>query len=151
MAAPIINSDISKRTQQPMVFLSLAPTTSESYPTTQAPQRPAAPRRSSSQSSSDSVNRLRYLKLGPVHYGEHPDEHEEDFSEVAVDWKVSPFPDEWKEWGLGDQISMNLFPPLLPPLDPLSPELRTGSRGIIPHGQGDERQPGTAGFSLRPF
>lgn len=70
------------------VFLSLAPTTSSSYPfksqqaaTTSSP----APlkRRTSSVSSAGSNGAsapgLRFLKLGPVHYGEHPDEHKGDW------------------------------------------------------------------------
>lgn len=69
----------------PSGFLSLAPATSASYPQTPASRagevaQPAAPkeRRSSSVSSGYKV-----LKLGPVHWGEHPDEHKEDFHEVA--------------------------------------------------------------------
>ncbi|KAK6214860.1 hypothetical protein QIS74_07879 [Colletotrichum tabaci] len=75
------------------VFLSLAPTTSSSYPF-KAQQTAAAAaaaavvtepaplkRRTSSLSSDSSKNGaaggLRFLKLGPVHYGEHPDEHKE--------------------------------------------------------------------------
>ncbi|GJC85106.1 hypothetical protein ColLi_07944 [Colletotrichum liriopes] len=72
------------------VFLSLAPTTSSSYPfrapqTAAAATEPAAPlkRRTSSVSSDGSKNGaaggLRFLKLGPVHYGEHPDEHKSDW------------------------------------------------------------------------
>ncbi|EQB51684.1 hypothetical protein CGLO_08753 [Colletotrichum gloeosporioides Cg-14] len=76
MSSPVDNS----------VFLSLAPTTSSSYPF-KAQQQPAAvaspapapiKRRTSSVSSAAS-NGLRFLKLGPVHYGEHPDEHKEDW------------------------------------------------------------------------
>jgi hypothetical protein len=62
-------------------FLTLAPATSESYPQTQAkPARPAQ-RRSSSVSSTSSG--FKVLKLGPVHWGEHPDEHKEDFHELS--------------------------------------------------------------------
>ncbi|KAF4993362.1 hypothetical protein FGRMN_6536 [Fusarium graminum] len=69
-------------------FLSLAPATSPSYP-----QKPAVrdhtrpvPRRSSteSSSSSSSSNTYRILKLGPVHYGEHADEHTHDFHDVIL-------------------------------------------------------------------
>ncbi|KAJ0163844.1 hypothetical protein CTA2_2269 [Colletotrichum tanaceti] len=79
------------------VFLSLAPTTSSSYPF-KAQQTAAAAaaaaavvtdepaplkRRTSSVSSDSSKNGaaggLRFLKLGPVHYGEHPDEHKSDW------------------------------------------------------------------------
>jgi hypothetical protein len=67
----------------PMTFLSLAPTTSQSYPTAQTSIKPAGPRRSSSTASE--AKSPRYLKLGPVHWGEHPDEHKEDFHEVAVE------------------------------------------------------------------
>ncbi|KAI1652411.1 hypothetical protein F4813DRAFT_394720 [Daldinia decipiens] len=75
------------RDSQPQMFLSLAPTTSASYPTAQSikPALQQHARRSSSQSSVGSVNSLRFLKLGPVHYGEHPGEHKEDFHEVAVE------------------------------------------------------------------
>ncbi|KEY70484.1 hypothetical protein S40285_05263 [Stachybotrys chlorohalonatus IBT 40285] len=64
-------------------FLTLAPATSDSYPQTQAKPigRPAAQRRSSSVSSTSSG--FRVLKLGPVHWGEHPDEHKEDFHELS--------------------------------------------------------------------
>ncbi|WQF87311.1 hypothetical protein CDEST_12325 [Colletotrichum destructivum] len=76
------------------VFLSLAPTTSSSYPfKAQQPAAAAAAavvtepaplkRRTSSLSSDSSKNGaaggLRFLKLGPVHYGEHPDEHKSDW------------------------------------------------------------------------
>ncbi|KAI8962001.1 hypothetical protein F5Y11DRAFT_347956 [Daldinia sp. FL1419] len=73
------------RDSQPQMFLSLAPTTSASYPTAQSIKPSMHARRSSSQSSVGSVSSLRFLKLGPVHYGEHPGEHKEDFHEVAVD------------------------------------------------------------------
>ncbi|KAI0895911.1 hypothetical protein F4806DRAFT_496815 [Annulohypoxylon nitens] len=72
------------RNSQPQMFLSLAPTTSASYPTVESIKPAQHPRRSSSQSSSASAGSLRFLKLGPVHYGEHPDEHKEDYHEVAV-------------------------------------------------------------------
>jgi hypothetical protein len=42
-------------------------------------------RRTSSLSSDGSKSRLRFLKLGPVHWGEHQDEHKGDWHEVAVD------------------------------------------------------------------
>ncbi|KAF5024169.1 hypothetical protein F66182_3758 [Fusarium sp. NRRL 66182] len=71
-------------------FLSLAPATSPSYPQKPAVRshaRPAAPRRSStglSDSSSGSSNSYRILKLGPVHWGEHADEHKHDFHDVIL-------------------------------------------------------------------
>lgn len=68
----------------PRTFLSLAPAVSQSYPTSQSikPATPgAASRRSSSLSSQGS---MKILKLGPVHWGEHVDEHKADFHEVAV-------------------------------------------------------------------
>lgn len=69
----------------PKSFLSLAPSTSQSYPSAQD-IKPAAPRRSSSTSTTGSeAKSLRFLKLGPVHWGEHPDEHKEDWHEVAVE------------------------------------------------------------------
>ncbi len=66
----------------PTNFLSLAPSTSESYPSVQD-IKPAGPRRSSSTSTSSETKSLRFLKLGPVHWGEHPDEHKEDWHEVT--------------------------------------------------------------------
>ncbi|KAM5355507.1 hypothetical protein ACJ41O_002153 [Fusarium nematophilum] len=77
-------------------FLSLAPATSPSYPKKPAVRthvraanipdgesaRPAPPRRSSSASSN--ANGYRILKLGPVHYGEHPDDHKHDFHDVIL-------------------------------------------------------------------
>ncbi|KAI2472586.1 hypothetical protein F4781DRAFT_343977 [Annulohypoxylon bovei var. microspora] len=72
------------RKEQPQMFLSLAPTTSASYPTAESIKPASHPRRSSSQSSAGTSGSLRFLKLGPVHYGEHPDEHKEDYHEVAV-------------------------------------------------------------------
>ncbi|CAK7242072.1 MAG: hypothetical protein STHCBS139747_003549 [Sporothrix thermara] len=98
--------------RQPMFFLSLAPATSNSYPQKQAsvPETPAvaeavvaadAPvaaessvtvdpkqRRSSSLSSTGSNSAssgLRILKLGPVHWGEHLDDHKQDWHEVAIE------------------------------------------------------------------
>jgi hypothetical protein len=86
-----INMSSSKPQTQFNPFLTLAPATSASYPQTPAsravagdaavaPVRPVQ-RRSSSVSSAGS---FKVLKLGPVHWGEHPDEHKEDFHEVAV-------------------------------------------------------------------
>lgn len=90
-------------------FLTLAPATSASFP--QA--KKAAPRtgtpltagalstvtgqlsakeRTSSMSSDGSSSKraasLRFLKLGPVHFGEHADGERADFSEVAVEETV---------------------------------------------------------------
>ncbi|CCT62686.1 uncharacterized protein FFUJ_00737 [Fusarium fujikuroi IMI 58289] len=72
-------------------FLSLAPATSPSYPQKPAVRshtRPSPPRRasteSSASSSSSSNNSYRILKLGPVHYGEHADEHKTDFHDVIL-------------------------------------------------------------------
>ncbi|KAJ8120540.1 hypothetical protein ONZ43_g2775 [Nemania bipapillata] len=79
---------IAKVQPRPVTFLSLAPETSASYPTAQDIKPAAHPRRSSSVSSTGSVGGtgiLRVLKLGPVHYGEHPDEHKADYHEVAVE------------------------------------------------------------------
>lgn len=76
---------ITKVQPRPNTFLSLAPETSASYPTLQDIKPAAHPRRSSSVSSGSSTGGLRILKLGPVHYGEHPDEHKEDFYEIAVE------------------------------------------------------------------
>ncbi|KAI0397393.1 hypothetical protein F5Y17DRAFT_455055 [Xylariaceae sp. FL0594] len=77
-----VNKNVNMVLPRPTHFLSLAPETSASYPTAQAIKPATTSRRSSSVSSNGS---LRVLKLGPVHWGEHPDEHKEDFHEVAVD------------------------------------------------------------------
>ncbi|KAK3907028.1 hypothetical protein C8A05DRAFT_11206 [Staphylotrichum tortipilum] len=87
--------------RMPTAFLSLAPKTSDSYPRAQRTREPltaealadaakedsasaeAMKRRTSSLSSDGS--KLRFLKLGPVHWGEHQDDHKEDFHEVAVE------------------------------------------------------------------
>ncbi|CAJ2500101.1 Uu.00g029540.m01.CDS01 [Anthostomella pinea] len=70
--------------RRPSTFLSLAPETSASYPTTQS-TAPGLARRSSSLGSQSSAGSLRFLKLGPVHWGEHQGEHKDDFHEVAVE------------------------------------------------------------------
>jgi hypothetical protein len=87
-------------------FLTLAPKTSDSYPRTQNKQPKASTlptgdaaeagkledaiaavskHRTSSVSSDGSKSRLRFLKLGPVHWGEHQGDHKDDFHEVAVE------------------------------------------------------------------
>ncbi|KAK1755284.1 hypothetical protein QBC47DRAFT_361302 [Echria macrotheca] len=87
-------------------FLSLAPNQSDSFPkqktkqpevATEATTEPLttealadiskvdAKRRTSSLSSDGSKSGFRFLKLGPVHYGEHQDESKGDYSEVAVE------------------------------------------------------------------
>ncbi|KAI0804396.1 hypothetical protein GGR55DRAFT_315099 [Xylaria sp. FL0064] len=76
---------ISEVQPRPSTFLSLAPETSASYPTARDIKPAVHPRRSSSVSSASSIGSLRVLKLGPVHYGEHPGEHKEDFHEYAVE------------------------------------------------------------------
>lgn len=85
-------------------FLSLAPATSSGYPqapkpATSAPltkgaladvsEKLALKERSGSMSSdgsnpAKSTSGLRFLKLGPVHFGEHPDGQKEDWHDVAV-------------------------------------------------------------------
>lgn len=93
--------------RRPSAFLSLAPKTSDSYPRTQRTKQPLtaealaeatkqdeasastdadadATKRRASSLSSDASKR-RFLKLGPVHWGEHQDEHQADFHEVAVE------------------------------------------------------------------
>lgn len=78
----------------PSTFLSLAPATSDSYPQMPVPRavlaavgdsaeiaEPAVPTKPRSSSTSSGY---KVLKLGPVHWGEHPDEHKEDFYEVAA-------------------------------------------------------------------
>ncbi|KAM4058422.1 hypothetical protein HRG_006608 [Hirsutella rhossiliensis] len=67
--------------RRPSGFLCLAPATSSSYPqmpaSRPAPANGAEP--SSRRSSSASSTGPRVLKLGPVHWGEHLDDHKEDF------------------------------------------------------------------------
>jgi hypothetical protein len=76
-------------------FLSLAPATSASYPqqpaakltpTTlaQVPETPELKQRRTSSMSSDGNKStgFRFLKLGPVHWGEHQDENKADWHAV---------------------------------------------------------------------
>ncbi len=104
-AKNFIPADADRR---PSVFLSLAPATSSSYPQKKPSVAAPAPvtdtaaadattaaaidpkqRRSSSTSSSTSNSAatpgLRFLKLGPVHWGEHLDDHQQDWHEVVVE------------------------------------------------------------------
>ncbi|KAH6853584.1 hypothetical protein B0I37DRAFT_10297 [Chaetomium sp. MPI-CAGE-AT-0009] len=89
--------------RRPSTFLSLAPSTSASYPRTPRVKEPLtaealaqqqqqasasteeelAKRRTSSLSSD--ASKFRFLKLGPVHWGEHQGENDTDFHEVAVE------------------------------------------------------------------
>lgn len=70
----------------PFTFLSLAPTTSNSYPRA----RTASSRSSSTSSGSDSGSGsardipagMKYLKLGPVHNGEHLGEDRGDWHQL---------------------------------------------------------------------
>jgi len=100
--------------RRPSVFLSLVPSTSESYPRAQKVQQQpqpltadalaqqqattaaaaaAATKARSSSLSSDASSKtsgtgaggLRVLKLSPVHWGEHQDSHQGDWHEVAVE------------------------------------------------------------------
>ena len=112
MSAPAQNENVSaSHIRRPSQFLSLAPATSASYPvqrptsisspktSIELPRALAAPetavvptaeeieslskhRRSSSLSSDGSVTKQRFLKLGPVHFGE--DDGKGDWSEVGV-------------------------------------------------------------------
>ncbi|PHH82347.1 hypothetical protein CDD82_6321 [Ophiocordyceps australis] len=62
-------------------FLSLAPVTSSSYPQ-QAATRPPTDSSSTTPSrrcSIASTTGNKVLKLGPVHWGEHLDDHKDDF------------------------------------------------------------------------
>ncbi len=88
-----------------MTFLALAPNTSSSYPREQRKSIPlpletdaavaesakeddsAAKSRASSLSSENDQNTTvrRFLKLGPVHWGEHQDDHKGDWHDVAVE------------------------------------------------------------------
>ncbi|KAL9943969.1 hypothetical protein D7B24_006179 [Verticillium nonalfalfae] len=61
---------------RPTNFLSLAPTTSSTYPQAPDASRPLARRSSSVSSSNSNAAGLQFLRLGPVHYGEHPDDRE---------------------------------------------------------------------------
>lgn len=90
--------------RRPSTFLSLAPSTSESYPRTQRAQQqpltaealaevtqqqptPSAAettKRRTSSLSSD-ASKFRFLRLGPVHWGEHQDDNKADFHNVAVE------------------------------------------------------------------
>ncbi|KAI1169792.1 hypothetical protein F4777DRAFT_592436 [Nemania sp. FL0916] len=88
MSSEQVVKNITKVTPRPANFLSLAPETSASYPTAQDIKPAVNPRRSSSVSSAGSIGStsgLRVLKLGPVHYGEHPGDHKADYYEVAVE------------------------------------------------------------------
>jgi hypothetical protein len=82
---------------QSFTFLSLAPATSESYPQQPPKSTPLTAaaldegtkqaesnvkRRASSLSSDGAKSRV--LKLGPVHWGEHPGDHKGDWHENAV-------------------------------------------------------------------
>jgi len=81
-------------------FLSLAPATSSSYPRAPAsraplsssnntppieqPQEQQQQQPSSRRSSSSSSTGYKVLKLGPVHWGEHLDDHKLDYHETVV-------------------------------------------------------------------
>ncbi|KAJ4297020.1 hypothetical protein N0V88_003936 [Collariella sp. IMI 366227] len=91
--------------RRPSTFLSLAPSTSESYPRIQRQRQPlpvnwhpcptcgsnwtgnqaAQQKKRRSSSASSEAGGFRFLKLGPVHWGEHQEEHQDDFHEVAVE------------------------------------------------------------------
>ncbi|PTB68283.1 hypothetical protein BBK36DRAFT_1167537 [Trichoderma citrinoviride] len=66
----------------PSAFLSLAPTTSSSYP--QMPVGNPADLPERRRSSSTSTTGFRVLKLGPVYWGQHADEHKDDFHDVPA-------------------------------------------------------------------
>jgi hypothetical protein len=79
----------------PSTFLSLAPTTSASYPQrpkskltsgalAQVPVSPELKQRTSSMSSDRSAG-FRFLRLGPVHWGEHQDDNKTDWNDVVVE------------------------------------------------------------------
>jgi hypothetical protein len=85
MSAQTTMGDLRKTTV-PTGFLSLNPVTSSNAP--QAPKtqdQPQPIQRRSSSMDSDGKPTIKILKLGPVHLGEHPDEHKEDWHEVAVE------------------------------------------------------------------
>ncbi|KAL7787421.1 hypothetical protein V8C37DRAFT_390691 [Trichoderma ceciliae] len=66
----------------PSSFLSLAPTMSASYPQVPSSRSAALPERR--RSSSSSATGFRVLKLGPVYWGEHADDHKEDFHDIPT-------------------------------------------------------------------
>lgn len=83
--------------RRPSTFLPLAPENSASYPqkptnrgsiagnTTEGTQTEIPRRRSSAGSEGSEAGAstgARVLKLGPVHWGEHLDDHKEDFHEI---------------------------------------------------------------------
>ncbi|PON30655.1 hypothetical protein TGAM01_v200075 [Trichoderma gamsii] len=76
--------------RRPSFFLSLAPTTSSSYP--QPDRRPSVtesqprPRRASISSPTG----LRVLKLSPVYYGEHIGQNKDDFYDVTAAPEMAP-------------------------------------------------------------
>lgn len=92
-AESVLRAGLTER--RPSFFLSLAPTTSASYPQNPSSRAPAAkdnsttentqteeaqqPEASSRRSSSSSTTGFKVLKLGPVYWGEHADDHKEDF------------------------------------------------------------------------
>jgi hypothetical protein len=69
---------------EPSTFLSLAPTTSSSYPQMPISRSGAIPERRRSSSSSSTTTGFRILKLGPVYWGEHADDHKEDFHDIPT-------------------------------------------------------------------
>jgi hypothetical protein len=78
--------------RRPSTFLSLAPTTSASYPQqpksrltsgalASVPEGHEIKRRTSSMSSDGNKSvGFRFLKLGPVHFGEHQEEQQSDWN-----------------------------------------------------------------------
>lgn len=88
--------------RRPSTFLSLAPSTSDSYPRNQQAKEPLtaealaaatkqdsasaeAMKRRTSSLDSDASSKFRFLRLGPVHWGEHQDDNKTDLNEVAVE------------------------------------------------------------------
>lgn len=76
--------------RRPLSFLSLAPTTSSSYPqpdrrpsVTESPTRPR-------RASISSPTGLRVLKLSPVYYGEHIGKNKDDFYDVPASPEMPP-------------------------------------------------------------
>lgn len=76
--------------RRPSFFLSLAPTTSSSYPQPDrrpsVTETPARPRRASISSPTG----LRVLKLSPVYYGEHIGQNKDDFYDVPASPEMPP-------------------------------------------------------------
>lgn len=88
MSAPQPQNFLSLAPVHTARYLSLAPATSPSYPQKPAvrshARAAAIPESRPAPVARQSSSGYRILKLGPVHYGEHADEHKADFHEVVL-------------------------------------------------------------------